>query len=157
LGCDTSTVCRRMSALPRRHGRAASATLPTVVDSALPALSEASTLAIGLEHVSVPAGSGPPRLRDGSLAVEQGEHWGVLGANGSGKSTLLEVVHGRLRPSAGAVRILGEQHGAVGFFDPSLRIGVVEGAPPRFSGGLTALEVVLLRRTGPAALRGMRI
>lgn len=131
--------------------------LQTVVDSALPALTEAGASAITLEHVSVQLASRPPRLRDISLAVAQGEHWGILGANGSGKSTLLDVVRGRLRPSTGTIRVLGERHGAIGFLNPRLRIGVVEGAPPRLSGGLTALDVVLLRGSGPAALRGARI
>jgi iron complex transport system ATP-binding protein len=148
-----------MSALPRPNPAAAgSAPLSTVADPALPAAAGAATLAIKLEGVCVAAPPPrPPRLRDVSLAVAQGEHWGVLGANGSGKSTLLEVVSGRLQPSAGTVTILGEAHGAVGFRDPGLRIGVVDGAVPRLSRGLTALDVVLLRRGGPAALMGTAI
>ena len=146
-----------MSALPRPDSRADAASLYTVVDPALPARAGAATLAIKLEDVGVDAAPRPPRLRDVSLAVAQGEHWGVLGANGSGKSTLLEVISGRLAPSAGTVVILGEQHGAIGFRDPGLRIGVVDGALPRLSPGLTGLDVVLLRRSGPAALMGTSI
>lgn len=145
------------AARPRPDCLAGPSTLPTVADSALPALSGAATYAIGLDHVWVQATSRPPRLRDITLAGRPGEHWGILGANGSGKSTLLDVVRGRLRPSRGTVRVLGQEHGAVGFLDPGLRIGVVEGAPPRFAHSLTALAVVLLRSTGPAALRGTRI
>jgi energy-coupling factor transporter ATP-binding protein EcfA2 len=118
------------AARPRPDCLAGPSTLPTVADSALPALSGAATYAIGLDHVWVQATSRPPRLRDITLAVRPGEHWGILGANGSGKSTLLDVVRGRLRPSRGTVRVLGQEHGAVGFLDPGLRIGVVEGAPP---------------------------
>jgi iron complex transport system ATP-binding protein len=146
-----------MSAVSRRHGLTRRSTLRTVADSALPALSGARTRAIRLEQVSVEAASRPPRLRDISLTVDQGEHWVILGSNGSGKSTLLDVVRGRLRPSAGTVQNLGELHAATGWRDPGLRIGFVEGVPPRFSGGLRALDVVLLRSTGPAALRGTRI
>lgn len=43
-----------------------------------------------------------------SLTVDAGEFVGVIGPNGAGKSTLLSVIGGRLRPSAGAVSLLGE-------------------------------------------------
>lgn len=146
-----------MSALPRPNPVAGPAPLQTVADPALPSLPGAATLAIRLEHVWVDAAPQPPRLRDVTLSIAHGQHWGLLGANGSGKTTLLDVVGGRLPPSAGVVEILGQQHSAVGFQNPGLRIGIVEGAPPRFSQRPTALDVVLLRRTGPAALRGTAI
>jgi len=46
-----------------------------------------------------------------SLAVADGEVVTVLGPSGSGKSTLLRLVAGVERPSAGTVRVLGEEVG----------------------------------------------
>lgn len=49
-------------------------------------------------------------LDDISFSVRRGEYLGVIGPNGGGKSTLLKVVLGLLAPSAGTVRLLGEDH-----------------------------------------------
>ena len=42
------------------------------------------------------------------LEVHRGECFGLLGPNGAGKSTLLHMMSGFLKPSAGEVRVLGE-------------------------------------------------
>jgi len=48
------------------------------------------------------------RANDGiSLAVGEGEVFGLLGHNGAGKSTLVNQVVGLLKPSSGAIRIDG--------------------------------------------------
>ncbi len=47
-------------------------------------------------------------VKDVALYVAEGEFVSVVGPTGCGKSTLLNVAAGLLRPSAGAVRILGE-------------------------------------------------
>jgi iron complex transport system ATP-binding protein len=47
-------------------------------------------------------------LRDITWTIGAGERWVVIGANGAGKSTLLQVLAGAMRPTSGAVGLLGE-------------------------------------------------
>ena len=47
-------------------------------------------------------------VRDVSLTVGDGELVAVLGANGAGKSSTLMCIAGALKPSAGSVRLAGE-------------------------------------------------
>src|SRR4051812_41456115 len=42
-----------------------------------------------------------------SLTVERGDIYGFLGRNGAGKSTTIRMALGLVRPSSGAVRLLG--------------------------------------------------
>jgi ABC-type Mn2+/Zn2+ transport system ATPase subunit len=63
-------------------------------------------LAIDIAKMSVGYG-GPAVLTDVDLAVRPGELVALVGANGAGKSTLLKVIVGLLRPSTGAVHVLG--------------------------------------------------
>jgi heme exporter protein A len=46
-------------------------------------------------------------LRDVSVALTRGQTLAVLGPNGAGKTTLLRIIATLLRPTAGAVRVLG--------------------------------------------------
>lgn len=48
-----------------------------------------------------------------SWQVEQGSQWLVLGPSGSGKTTLLHVLAGILKPTAGSVRVAGQDIGAL--------------------------------------------
>lgn len=57
---------------------------------------------------------------DLSFAVEPGEIYGFLGANGAGKTTTLRMVLDIIRPTAGAIEVLGNapdrrNTGAIGF------------------------------------------
>ncbi|MGH3355486.1 MAG: ABC transporter ATP-binding protein, partial [Nocardioidaceae bacterium] len=48
---------------------------------------------------------------DVSLTVRRGEVYGFLGPNGAGKTTTLRMIMGLVRPSSGAVRVLGGSPG----------------------------------------------
>jgi ABC-2 type transport system ATP-binding protein len=66
-----------------------------------------------------------------ALCVPRGMFYGLLGPNGAGKSTTIGMLTGTLRPSAGAIRLLGRP------FDPDapwfkLHMGVVTEEPPLF-------------------------
>ena len=56
-----------------------------------------------------------PLFRDVSFNVRRGERIFLLGPNGCGKTTLLKILHGRLRPLTGSVR-LGAKVSA-GYYD----------------------------------------
>jgi ATP-binding cassette, subfamily C, bacterial EexD len=63
---------------------------------------------ITLEGVSaVPPGGNTPTLRGVSLAIQAGEHVGVVGPSAAGKTTLARLIAGVWLPAAGRVRIDG--------------------------------------------------
>jgi phospholipid/cholesterol/gamma-HCH transport system ATP-binding protein len=49
-----------------------------------------------------------PVLKGVSMKVPRGKVVGIMGASGSGKTTLLRLIGGQLRPTAGTVRVAGE-------------------------------------------------
>jgi ABC-2 type transport system ATP-binding protein len=57
-------------------------------------------------------------LKGASLAVEEGEIFGLIGPSGAGKSTLLKILTGYLEPSEGSVEVLGSPPAA---FSPEER------------------------------------
>jgi ABC-type branched-subunit amino acid transport system ATPase component len=63
---------------------------------------------------------GPVQVLFGvDFTVDDGEMVALLGTNGAGKSTLLRVVSGLGRPSAGTVRLRGED---ITYLDPAARV-----------------------------------
>jgi heme exporter protein A len=67
---------------------------------------EASTPAVALRGLTREFGERPV-LRDVSAELPAGETLVVLGPNGAGKTTLLRILATLLRPTAGAVEVLG--------------------------------------------------
>ncbi len=58
---------------------------------------------------------GPRRVLDGlALSVAKGELFVIIGPSGTGKSVTLKLASGQLFPTAGTVRLLGEDLGALG-------------------------------------------
>jgi ABC-2 type transport system ATP-binding protein len=95
-------------------------------------------------------------LHDLTFSVEAGEVFGFLGPNGAGKTTAVKVLTGLVRPTAGAVEVLGRPAG-----DPQgrRRLGYL---PEHFRFQEWATGVDLLDFHGrlagmPAALRRARI
>jgi iron complex transport system ATP-binding protein len=58
-------------------------------------------------------------------AVEEGQHWVVLGANGSGKTSLLSALTGYLTPSSGTVQLLDETFGETDWRELRKQVGLV--------------------------------
>ncbi|MGR3511947.1 MAG: quaternary amine ABC transporter ATP-binding protein [Paracoccaceae bacterium] len=52
-------------------------------------------------------------VKDASFAVEEGEIFCLMGLSGSGKSTLVRHINRLIEPSAGTIRIMGEDIGAM--------------------------------------------
>ena len=74
--------------------------------------------AIELEQVRKEYAPGkPPAVRDVSFRVAQGEVLALVGGSGSGKTTTLKMINRLVEPTAGTIRVMGEDVTAV---DPEL-------------------------------------
>jgi iron complex transport system ATP-binding protein len=96
---------------------------------------------------------GPATILAGvDWTVRPGERWVVVGPNGAGKSTLLAVAATTLFPSAGRVRVLGGELGAVDAGALRPRIGLTSALlAGRLEPAQAALDVVVTGRTGALA------
>jgi len=75
-------------------------------------------VAASLQGVSV-SYAGVPALRGIALSIRRGERVAIIGPSGGGKTTLLRLLNTSLLPTAGAVRVLGEDPAALA--TPALR------------------------------------
>ena len=50
-----------------------------------------------------------PIIRGVSLGIARGERHAMIGPNGAGKSTLFNLISGRFAPTAGSIRLNGEE------------------------------------------------
>lgn len=66
-----------------------------------------------------------------NLRVKPGEIYGFLGLNGAGKTTTIRALLGMIRPSAGTVRVLGQQVGPYGR-GPWARVGHLVETPSAY-------------------------
>jgi len=66
-----------------------------------------------------------------NLRVRQGEVYGYLGLNGAGKTTTIRALLGMIRPSAGAVKVLGQAVGPNGR-GPWSRVGHLVESPAAY-------------------------
>jgi ABC-type lipoprotein export system ATPase subunit len=70
-------------------------------------LSESFIVCDGLVKIYKIAGLEQVALRELNLTIERGELMSIIGASGSGKTTLMNILGGLDRPSAGRVRVDG--------------------------------------------------
>jgi iron complex transport system ATP-binding protein len=82
----------------------------------------AAQVVASLEHLTIKRGDAT-LLDDLSWTISSGERWVVIGANGAGKSTLLQALAGAIRPTRGAVSLLGEQLAEADLDDLLPRVG----------------------------------
>lgn len=87
--------------------------------------------------------------------IQRGQNWAVLGANGSGKTSLLSALTGYLMPSAGDVRVLGEQFGESDWRELRKHIGLVSSSiGQKIPGEEHALDVVMSGKNAMIELWG---
>ncbi len=82
-------------------------------------------------------------IRGISLAVAQGEMFGLIGPNGAGKSTLFKLMLGLIPPSSGEIRVHGTPAGGRDFRQVRRRIGYLPESFVTYD-NLSGLEVLCL-------------
>ena len=86
------------------------------------------------DRVSAAYSPGTPVLTDVSFAVPAGSTTAIVGPSGAGKSTLVNVLLRFIQPSAGSIRIDGQDIGAVDASEVRQHAGVVFQDPVLFHG-----------------------
>jgi len=85
-------------------------------------------------------------VRGLDLQVQQGECFGLLGPNGAGKTTTIEILEGLLRPTSGAVQLLGRRWGGRNDLAIKQRIGISL-QETRLPDKLSVMEILTLFRS----------
>jgi osmoprotectant transport system ATP-binding protein len=88
-------------------------------------MTDARPVTIAFQEVSKSYGEARPALDRVSLEVREREFLAIVGASGSGKTTLLRLVNRLTEPSAGVIRVEGEDVQAVDPVGLRRRIGYV--------------------------------
>lgn len=90
-------------------------------------------MSVSLDQVSLVHPNGCRAVNGVNLEIDAGERVAVIGPSGAGKTTLLRLVATALRPTAGAIRVLGVgpwRLDRAGLRRLRARIGMVHQAPP---------------------------
>lgn len=96
-------------------------------------------------------------VRDVSFSLKEGEIVALVGHNGAGKTTLIKMMLGLIRPSAGTVRVLGEDP-ATGAASVRTRLGYLPenvSFNPALTGTETLRFYAALKRAGRGEIAGL--
>ena len=94
---------------------------------------------VEIQHVTKRYGT-IEAVRDVSIELKQGETIALVGHNGAGKTTLLKLMLGLVHPTAGSIRVLGEDP-AAGEFAARRRLGYLP-ENVSFNAALTGREIL---------------
>ena len=96
-------------------------------------------------------------VKDVSFSFGEGEIVALVGHNGAGKTTLIKMMLGLIRPSAGTVRVLGEDP-ATGAAEVRTRLGYLPenvSFNPALTGTETLRFYAALKRAGAGQIAGL--
>lgn len=108
-------------------------------------MSDPELVAISFEGVSKLFGRGGMALNEVSFTVRRGARIALLGPNGAGKTTAVRILSGAVRPTAGAVTILGARAGSAQHPQAKRRVAFVPQDPGVYR-DLTVVEYLDLVR-----------
>lgn len=99
-----------------------------------------------LKHLICPVYEKKEAVKGISFSVDEGESVAFLGANGAGKSTTIKMLTGIMKPSGGAVRIMGRDPFA-NRMENAKQIGVVFGQKTQLWWDIPVIETFRLLKS----------